>query len=99
MVNIKELNGARLRKDLGLKAVVKRWHNHNNHGGNFGFNLIRGDNDLEITGYHNVEGLVYILNIKPIYSGGGFPLINRDNHSTITYSDLITSMKSYMEGY
>ena len=38
-VTIEQLKGPNLKRDLHMFRVVKRWHNHNTTGGNFGINL------------------------------------------------------------
>ena len=53
-----------------------RWHNKNKQGGNFGFNIyfkqvFDRDNDKELTGYYNKDGVVYSLCFSPLYSAWG----------------------------
>jgi hypothetical protein len=97
MVNILELNGTRLKKDLNLRKVVKRWHNHNNSGGNFGINLYTGgQTDYEITGNHDLIGTVTTLRFAELYRAVGPEIISRRNNPetlTITYPELVLILK------
>jgi hypothetical protein len=101
MINIKELSGHRLRKDLCLKYVVKRWHNHNKTGGNFGINLITGGEiNFEITGYHNIEGKITTLQFKHLYGQTIYAKESLDKKiidETITYDYLINLLNPYIK--
>ena len=76
MINIKELKGQEIKKQLNAFSCAFRWHNKNKSGGNFGINIyftkeFNRDTDKEITGYYNKEGNIYSLNFSPLYSAGG----------------------------
>lgn len=88
MININELKGYNLKRDLKLRRVLKRWHNHNKTGGNFGINLITGTRpDYEITGYHNLNGEIWNLSIGELYQCGT-TLFKRDNMENWDYTRL-----------
>jgi hypothetical protein len=102
MINIKELNGAKLKKNVPLDRVMKRWHNHNNSGGNFGINLYPNAEQYvyggtskayELTGYHDKEGNIYSLRMSFLYSGNGAVLISKENYQGYTYDNLISTLK------
>jgi hypothetical protein len=70
-----ELTGNSLKKLLGAKKVMYRWHNKNNTGGNFGINIYFADEfnretDREITGAYDTEGKIRYLNYGELYSAG-----------------------------
>lgn len=92
MINIKELNGNKLKKSLGIEKAAFRWHNKNKSGGNFGINLynIFGKN-YELTGRYNKDGQIFSLCFGYIHRG----LTKLDSRTT--YEDLITIIKRITE--
>lgn len=71
----KELSGKALKDLLGAKRVFMRWHNKNNYGGNFGFNIyfsgeFNRKTDRELTGYYNIEGKITSLAYGELYQCG-----------------------------
>ncbi len=97
-MNIKELTGQQLKKDLHLRRCLKRWHNHNRTGGNFGINLMRNERPhFEITGYHDLEGNVYNLTFGRLYNGVGMTLISKEKGYSITYEQMIKLIKKGFE--
>lgn len=95
VVFIDMLKGPNLKRDLGVRRVIKRWHNKNNSGGNFGINILMnvGDKDYELTGYHNVSGEVYSLTLAPLYRAVGRKIIRPDNYRDMMYKDLIAQIR------
>ena len=94
MINIKELKGQNIKKACGLIAAVKRWHNHNNSGGNFGINLITGKKqDYEITGYHNLDGNITNLSFGFLYRAG----VHVPEKETMDFNALMTFMNRIIE--
>jgi hypothetical protein len=71
-----ELTGNTLKKLLGAKRVMYRWHNKNKTGGNFGINIyfseeFNRETDKEITGFYDTNGDIRSLYFSPLYSAGG----------------------------
>jgi len=93
-INIKDLRGAKLKKSLGLKRVMKRWHNHNKSGGNFGINLYQdGGQNYEITGDHNLAGKVTDLHFGHLWQCG-VKLFDDSDYREWTYNKLIDFLNS-----
>jgi len=75
MITIQELKGNFLKKALNLSSASFRYHNKNNHGGNFGINLLRGNygdenyEGYEINGNYDIKGIVYGLSYGKIFWG------------------------------
>lgn len=97
-MNIKELNGRKLKKDLGLKSCLKRWHNkHVDKSGNFGYNLIVGDGkqDYEITGDYNSKGEIYSLDFGELYEAPSVVLIGKGRN--VDYEQMIRIIKKILK--
>jgi len=89
MININELKGYNLKKDLELRRVLKRWHNKNTRGGNFGINLMTNTKpDYEITGYHNLKGEITNLSVGELYQCGT-TMFTKDTMENWNYERLI----------
>lgn len=90
MIDITELKGTNLKKDLKLDRALKRWHNKNKSGGNFGINLYQKDDkpDYQITGYHNLNGDVTGLSVAQLYQAGP-TIFSKGEHSEWNYPKLI----------
>jgi hypothetical protein len=70
-MNIKELNGPAIKKALGCKSCLRRYHNKNKSGGNFGINIIDiNGQDVELSGDYNTEGDVIHLRFGRLYHAG-----------------------------
>lgn len=99
-LSIEQLKGTKLKKDLGLYRVIKRWHNKNNSGGNFGINLIKSpewqDKHFELTGYHDLSGYIYSLKFSELYQAGGTTLITHDNKYEYNYEQLIVDVRALL---
>lgn len=102
MININELKGTNLKKDVGLKRVLKRFHNHNNSGGNFGINLYPTDpmdhtrKKFEITGEHDTDGNVRLLRFGELYQVGQ-TLFDNEYYSLWDYDKLVCFIKNYID--
>lgn len=97
MITIEELRGTNLKRDLGLRQVLKRWHNHNNTGGNFGINLMTiKEPNYEITGYHNLDNNITSLSFGELYQPG-VVLFRSDTMHEWTYNRLISLIKKKLE--
>jgi len=95
-VNIKELNGRTIKKALNAKRVSKRWHNHNNSGGNFGIDIVPQDGqNMELTGNHNTSDIVTILEFGPQFSLGQ-KIITPSNYQDVTIDDILTFLQTEM---
>ncbi len=94
MILKSELTGAKLKRDLGLKSAKYRWHNKNKSGGNFGINLIAGDDDKdsEIDGMYNTKGEVVTLSVGAIYQPGA----RLSDVPSLTYEKLIEKVKEIL---
>jgi len=93
MINIKELRGTSLKRDLGLERVIKRWHNKNKSGGNFGINLMTKQRPhYEITGYHDTQGNVTSLSFGELYQAGT-TIFRRDECHKWNYQMLVKLLK------
>lgn len=94
-VNIKDLSGIKLKKALGIYKAVKRYHNKNASGGNFAielrFSSQLGDG-IELSGMHDTDGIVRVLDIGPLYSPGA-PIITKENYKTMTFEKVIEVIK------
>lgn len=102
MINILELTGAKLKKDIELFKVFKRYHNHNNTGGNFAFNLYtgnpinyfkgNGEKHYEISGVHDQQGNIRILRLGGLYDPG-VTIFNNTSYLNWDYNRLIQLIK------
>ncbi len=103
-MNIKELNGARIKKDLlGVEVVNKDWHNKNKSGGNFGFticvrkapHLLEPSNYYQLRGQYRKDGTIYALNFGIAYD---FTMGNVvSNIENLTYQELIAIMRDFIK--
>ena len=99
MININELKGFNLKKDINLKRVIKRWHNKNKSGGNFGINLMTGGpKDYELTGYHTINGDIYSLGLGELYQVNT-RIIDRDNYKDWDYEKLVNLVKKVIHDH
>jgi hypothetical protein len=74
-MNIKDLNGKILKKELNCKSCHYRWHNKNNSGGNFGINILGIENkDFELSGNYDKNGSLGGLRFGYLFCAG-HPLI------------------------
>lgn len=97
MINIKDLRGPKLKKDLVLRSVVKRWHNKNKSGGNFGINLYPfNEPNYEITGYHDLKGNVTSLRVGVLWQVGT-QIFTKNTMDKWTYDKLISVIKKLIE--
>jgi len=76
MIAKKELTGTVIKKELGARRCVQRWHNKNKSGGNFGFNIYFSEEfdratDKEITGEYNRDGDIINLRFGTLWQLGG----------------------------
>ena len=70
-MNIIQLNGNAIKKSLGIKRAMFRWHNKNKTGGNFGINLFGVNGiDCELTGSYDINGNIISLRFGRIYEAG-----------------------------
>ena len=98
MININQLKGTNLKKDVGLHRVLKRWHNHNKTGGNFGINLYPMDHaskKFEITGEHDTDGTVRRLRFGELYQVGQ-TLFDNEYYSLWDYDKLVCFIKNHI---
>lgn len=70
-MNIKDLKGKRLKKLLNFNRAIKRYHNKNKSGGNFGFTLVKITPSkrkeevwLTLDGVYDTEGRIRILSFS-----------------------------------
>ena len=96
MILKSELTGRRLKRDLYLDRANQQWHNKNNSGGNFGFNLWnepRGfGKNWELSGVYNIKGEVMSLGFGRMSQAGTEITGVKD----MTYLDLITKIYDNM---
>ena len=80
-MNIKELRGTKLKKDLEFKTAVMRYHNKNKHrNSNFGFTLIDDkDRWFSLDGRYNQDGNIVYLNFG-LFSEAGSRISNIENY-------------------
>lgn len=98
MINITELTGPVLKKQLPIKRAKKRYHNKNKSGGNFGFTLMSEEQpDFEMVGYHDRNGTIINLRIKLLWQAGGAILIEKYNKESITMEETMQSATNVIE--
>ena len=87
-----ELTGRKLKRDLGLKRALYRYHNKNNTGGNFGINLMAGEDykDYELTGHYDTDGVIQQIKLGELYQVGVVLDVE-------TYEELVDRIK-YVRG-
>jgi len=62
MININELRGQKLKKDLGVYKAIKRYHNkHRDGSGNFGFTIRQDKRWFTLDGDYNRNGEITCL--------------------------------------
>jgi len=90
----KELNGNKLKKDLGISRVCKRYHNsHVDGSGNFGFTVVNGENWYTLDGEYTSAGIITKI------SFGSYGLGGWDKNIFIPeYSPLIEYIKNLITG-
>jgi hypothetical protein len=95
-LNISELKGTELKKVINAQRVMKRYHNKNNSGGNFGIDIRLQNGDYyELGGNHNIKGEIWSLHFGKGY-GLGAKIVRKDNYQTFTFNDLKGIMQSQM---
>ncbi len=97
MIKIKDLNGTYLKKDLCIERVIKRYHNRNKSGGNFGINLMTGKSkNFELNGNHDTNDVITSLYFTELYHGVGERIISfrHDENIFLTYNMLIPMIKN-----
>ena len=88
-MNYQELNGSKLRKDLEVAKVRKRYHNkHIDGSGNFGFTVIDGGNWYTLDGEYVTSGILARITFGTYGFGNWFK-----NIYTPEYNRLITYIK------
>ena len=98
-MHIDELKGARLKKSLKLFQAIKRYHNRNNSGGNFAFNLYfdeqhsRGKS-FEISGYHDKTGAITEIRFGYLWELG----TKLEPQYIQTYDTLIKCINDILKG-
>jgi len=98
-MKIDELKGNKLKKSLSLFQAIKRYHNRNNSGGNFAFNLYfdeqhsRGKS-FEISGYHNPEGAITEIRFGYLWELGA----KLEDMYIESYDTLITCINDILTG-
>jgi hypothetical protein len=61
-IHISDITGPALKKHLGVRVAVKRYHNkHKDGSGNFGFTLYKGEQCYDLAGSYDSTGKVYSL--------------------------------------
>lgn len=103
-MKIQELNGTKLKKDLGLRRVIKRYHNRNKSGGNFAYNLLMagekvGAIHFELHGYHDIDGHITSLKLGRLYQLPFMTLIEFKTGKTCDYGELVETLKAGMKYY
>lgn len=81
---------------LGLSTVAKRYHNKNLRGGNFAIEVRKGNKGVELSGEHNIDGIVTSLRVGPLYSLGA-SVIRGDNYKEFTTEKLGAIVKKALE--
>jgi len=70
-MKINELNGRVFKKALSARNCRYRYHNRNNTGGNFAFEIHGAiGRDFELSGAHGITGEIGYLRIGEIFSVG-----------------------------
>lgn len=98
-MHINELKGNRLKKSLSLLQAIKRYHNRNNSGGNFAFNLYfdkqhtRGKS-FEISGYHDTTGAITEIRFGYLWVPG--TKLEKEYYET--YESLIKCINNILKG-
>lgn len=102
MLNIIDLRGTTLKKLLGFDRAMKRYHNKNKSGGNFGFTLIKSKNEkrkkdywFNLHGIYDTEGNIRSLGFST------FDFRKRHDFNEIPESmeDLALKMKEPMKKF
>lgn len=96
MLNIKDLRGTTLKKLLKLDRAIKRYHNKNKSGGNFGFTLVKVKEKeywFDLHGIYDTEGNIRSLGFST------FDFRKRHDFNEIPESmeDLALKMKESMK--
>jgi len=89
-INISELKGQQIKNALGIVRAIKRYHNKNKSGGNFGFTLIKGDRWFDLNGYHDLSGHVKGLRFGN-FGAAGTPINPK------SFDDLMSALKLWFE--
>ena len=89
-INISEVRGQQIKKALGIDTCVKRYHNRNKSGGNFGFTLVKGDRWFDLNGYHDLTGHVKGLRFAN-FGAAGVPINPK------SFDDLMSALKRGFE--
>jgi len=89
-INISELKGQQIKKATGIDTSVKRYHNRNKSGGNFGFSLRKGNRWFDLNGYHDLSGHVKGLRFGD-FAGAGTPINPK------SFDELMSALKRGFE--
>ena len=86
------LGGTKLKPLVGATSIAKRYHNKNLKGGNFAIEVRKGNNGVELRGYHNTDGIIYSLRVGPLF-GVGATVINQENYKEFKLEQLVIIVK------
>jgi len=89
-INISELKGQQIKNATGIETAVKRYHNRNKSGGNFGFTLRKGDRWFDLNGYHDLGGHVKGLRFAN-FGAAGTPINPK------SFDELMSALKRGFE--
>jgi len=89
-IKIGELRGQQIKKATGIDTSVKRYHNKNKSGGNFGFSLRKGDRWFDLSGYYDLTGHVKGLRFAN-FGAAGVPLNPK------SFDELMSALKRGFE--
>lgn len=98
-MKIEDLKGNRLKKSLSLSQAIKRYHNRNNSGGNFAFNLYFDEKhskglSFEISGYHDTTGAITEIRFGYLWDIGA----KLEPQYIETYESLIKCINDIVRG-
>lgn len=81
-MHIKQVNGQYFRKALNASRCYFRYHNKNNKGGSFGFEMrgLIGGRELELWGLYGVDGEIFHLAIGEVF--GRSNEISQDHYTS-----------------
>jgi len=97
-VNMNQLTGPKLKKELNLIKATKRYHNKNKSGGNFGIDLRITPKGkwFTISGYHNLDNEVTSARIGKSFNPG-MTLINPNNYKFADYREFISTISRHIK--
>ncbi len=86
-LTMNQVTGSAFKKEVGFKRAIKRYHNKNKSGGNFGFTLIdKNDKWYDLHGFHDTNKKVSNVRFGK-YSETGSPI------STSSLSKMMKGIK------